>query len=130
MAGADGLCELVAADGGPWRAILTDSAATASERIEVSGPVINMLGEVVAHDADELWSNAAFAPVGYSDHAEPIPVNDLAWTGTAVDNCTDWTSSELDVSAGFGVPTENELWLDSGLTIACTAVLHLYCISQ
>lgn len=44
-----------------WRAVVSTSAAAASDRIKVTKPVFNSVGFVVARDADEFWNLDRFA---------------------------------------------------------------------
>lgn len=130
VAQADQRCTDAMSDGRTWQAILYDSATAPADRITVTGPVHNMVDELVASDAQELWSGMLISDVGYDEFGNEMQ-GQLAWVGSMLDNCGDWTMANLDLAAPFGVPTQADLWLGggSGMTFQCDLPLHLYCIS-
>ncbi|MEM7153886.1 MAG: hypothetical protein AAF799_13640 [Myxococcota bacterium] len=132
LAGADALCEGlgVGVRNVPWVAVLADAGTPLSARIDVLGEVVNTVGETLALDQAELLSGTLQALPGYDESGMLVPVQDLAWTGSMSDDCDGWTSDEVSVLGTVGLPTSNDLWLDTSVPLPCSAAPRLYCISQ
>lgn len=129
---ADDLCTTVGniVRPGPWVAVLADSEDPLEDRITVTGVVVNTVGEVLAEDEAELLSGTLQNLPGYDENGSPTPEQDLAWTGSMAENCFDWTSDAVKIRGTVGLPTSAEIWLDTSVSLPCSAAPHLYCISQ
>lgn len=133
---ADDLCTQLANDAGlagTYLAILSDSTIDARDRIVVTGPVRNVMGELIAENEADLWDGFIAAPVGYTE----MGVQFLAspHTGTLADgtnsgeNCGDWTLSGGASGTVGDAGYAGDQWIDSG-TAGCSQSLPFYCISQ
>lgn len=137
IAAVDELCTQLATDAGlagdTWRAIVSDSTVDARDRIVVTGPIRNVMGELIAENHDDLWDGFIAAPVQYTEFGEQFLASPLTGTNTdgtaAADNCNDWTTaggaSGVVGDAGFA----SEIWIDAG-TGSCGQSYPFYCISQ
>ncbi len=132
LRGADRLCTTLgqALREGPWVAVLSDANAAAADRISVVGEVVNTQGALLAVDEDELLSGTVQAIPGYDENGAAVPDQDLAWTGSSVDDCAGWMSDDPDVLGTMGLPTTTDRWLDSRVLLPCSASVRLYCLSQ
>jgi len=149
MAAADWYCTEAAHYGGLleepwdfqeliWTAYLSDSNIDAVDRIEITGPVYNTQGDLIAADADEFWSPHAVwhNPVGYDEFGDAIPPSpgNRVWTGSfpngevqTADHCSNWSSSTGNGYFGRATNTGSSA-VTAGLT-SCSTALRLCCIS-
>jgi hypothetical protein len=138
LSAADGLCMDAAATAslpGTWKAIISDSTEDAASRVNIGGPVRNVMGDLLAADAAELWGGALQNQVSYTQHGDPT--GNTAWTGSRADGtadgfaCDDWNpaSSQSRGIGGHANATDSS-WL-YGAWQFCTAwTMGLYCIGQ
>jgi hypothetical protein len=138
LAGGNGICNDRAASAGldgTFRALLSDASTDARDRIVLTGPVRNMLGEIVATDTADLWDGTILGTIDYDENGVELQIAALAWTGSAADgtsasSCADWTSAE---SSDFG--TQGDLTATDDKWVAnndgrCNREHHLYCVEQ
>jgi hypothetical protein len=133
---ADLICQMHATAGGlegNYKALLSDDDNSAASRLTIAGPVFNMAAELVAADADELWSGTLTTPVTYTETgaASMGPL----WTGSTTSGvsnttCENWTSNDNAVFGSQGFRTNADFaWIDAG-DDRCFKAKSLYCISQ
>jgi hypothetical protein len=135
LAVADDFCTELANGarlGGSWRAVLSDSTAHARDRITISGPIRNTMGELIAESSGDLWDGFIAAPIRYTELGDEFLASPFTGTladGTAGANCNDWTAgggaSGVVGDAGYA----SEVWIDSG-SGNCGQSAPFYCISQ
>ena len=133
---ADDLCtQLANAAGlaGTYLAILSDSTIDARDRIVVTGPIRNVMGELIAEDEEDLWDGFIGAPVLYNEMGVEFPASPHTGTlsdGTnSGDNCGDWTLSGGASGTVGDAGYAGDQWIDSG-TAGCSQSLPFYCINQ
>jgi hypothetical protein len=131
LAAADALCQSDAAGlgyGSSWRAVLSDSWASAKDRLSITYPVVRADSPATTVAATDLWSGSLANGVtgGGSD----------TWTATFSDgsrstvNCSDWTTSSSGTSGRYGKSNSTSNgWTDYG-TQPCDNNYRLYCIEQ
>ena len=101
LAGADAVCADIAAGlgfPGTWQAILSDSARSASARLNISGPIRNNEGELVAVDKADLFDGTLTHAVRFDQTGLPVVLGDV-WTGTDDDGSRDGTPDASDPNA-------------------------------
>lgn len=130
--GADAICS-AAADAaeleGIWRAVLSDSTAGIDAHVEVVGPVYTLGGDLVAMDADALFSGTAEHAVDVTE-AGGVPADTVAWVGSATAHCNDWSSASGAVNGTQALSTNLEDWLYGSSLGPCSLSRSLYCIDQ
>lgn len=132
LGGADTICTNAGQPlrRGPWRAVLRDAVSTFEGRIEVDGEVYNTNGELLAVDGPSLFSDVLQALPAYDENGAEVPMQDLVWTGSSVDDCIGWTTDDPMTFGAVGLPHDAERWLDSTIPLPCSGSPRLYCISQ
>ncbi|MBI2601653.1 MAG: DUF1554 domain-containing protein [Deltaproteobacteria bacterium] len=136
LSGADTSCQgLGSALGGKWKAVLSDSATSASTRIQVlTGGIKNMAGATVAINSTDLWDNTLSAAINRTETGASFATE--VWTGSNGDGtfhaatCSSWTSSSggsITGRTGDSSITANDDWV-SFRSRACDGVRALYCI--
>jgi hypothetical protein len=142
LQGADWICSFMAFNAGrlttwdgmstPWKAVLSDSNENAIDRVNVSGPLYNTNGDLLAGGGAELWSMGPRVPVSYDEFGAAITSDSLTWSGTTqvgtlgVDNCGDWNDP-----FSFGISGDSlsaTQWI-SAQDISCSEQARLYCVS-
>lgn len=152
LSGGDTACDDLASGAGArgdWKAILSDTADAAEDRLDISAPIVRWDGAKVADGADDLWDSD-----GQLDH--PIEIDERGmttegrvWTGTNSDGtrdgsdeagdgqtCKDWSSSKgcrgVCISADRGEAGDSgetdARWLVGVADPTCDENHHLYCI--
>lgn len=146
LAGADAKCQALAtAQGvtGSWKAILSDSTTSARDRLNIRGPVRDLLGREIALNAAELWSGAIKIKIQY-DEKKVLQSTAIVWTGTNSDGaknaninstqCANWSADSGGVQAGRTDFTDYRwiaIYIPPGQTTnACNNTLRLYCIDN
>ena len=137
IAGADAECNAVASQAGlpaTFRAIVSIDGDPVSERLSVNGPVHNVLGELVAADADEFWSGSLRIQLNVDARGNTAAGE--VWTGSTPTggsesaNCGNWT---VGMPSGDGVrgraAQTDERWISAGPK-QCNEQLRLYCLEQ
>ena len=139
LAGADAICQAradAAGLGGTFKAWLSDAATNAASRLTHAF-------------ADYVLVNGTLIAQGWSDLADglllhPLDTDELgasvtggAWTNTTLHggiaglSCTSWTSTTIDENGRRGsVVATNATWTDTGVSVDCSRMLHLYCFEQ
>lgn len=135
LAEADQHCQSLAEAAmlsGTWKALLSTTREPAFERLAIAGEVRNVMGDLVAADADEFWSANHPAPILYDQSG--VMVTDFVWTGTnrngepANFNCDDWT--DLGTNGMNGRPqATNSSWVEH-MGASCGELLRYYCVSD
>ena len=141
----EGACATFAAQSGlkrRYQPIITDSAATMSERVGAAGPIFlvdrNFEKHLVANDPSEMWGGNLQRPIDIDQFGDAVPAG-RAWTGRRlpdVRTCEDWTAGNGASSGNIGDPTQtNALWYSTGTTSDCFDSAggggrRLYCISD
>lgn len=146
LAGADAACAAAAADAGldgVWRAILSDAATAARDRIVIVGPIETTAGEPVARDADDLWDGTIRTPISVDATGLPPGGRPDVWSGTDADGtsdarantfCSDWGRADRPlggVEIGRGDLADARwiaLYRDGASAFACSSMARLYCI--
>ena len=122
--------------GGTWKALISDSTENAADRLSITGPIRNLMGQPIADTPTELWSSAVQNAVQYSEWGDPIETR--AWTGTSVfgvhiasQSCDDWSPSGMGSMGAVGDPTAvNFGWVLVGIDGCQNSSRALYCVSQ
>lgn len=130
--GADAICSAAAQAAeleGTWRAVLSDSTAGIDAHIEIVGPVYTLGGNLVAMDADALFSGTAEHAVDVTETGG-APADTVAWVGSATAHCNDWSSASGAVSGTQALSTNLEDWLYGSSLGPCSLSRSLYCIDQ
>ncbi len=131
---ADGQCQMLADAamlGGSWVAVVSVTGESASARIEILGPIENLMGEPVAQSELDLWDGLLDNPIRYDENLAVI--EDNVWTGTEIDgtdspaDCMNWQGI-ANGAVGFSGASDGA-WILSGYE-GCGTLLHFYCISQ
>ncbi|MEX1368677.1 MAG: hypothetical protein AB1Z98_36450 [Nannocystaceae bacterium] len=132
LAGADTICTDIGQRlrPGPWVAVLRDEVTSFASRITVGGDVVNTNGDLLATDESELLSGTVQNRPAFDEDGAGIGDQDLVWTGSTVDACVGWSSSEPTDLGAVGLPTDPERWLDTEVPLPCSGSPRLYCISQ
>lgn len=132
LAGADDICDTLGQGvrAGPWVAVLRDAVNSLESRVTIQGDVVNIAGELLATDEVELLSGMLQSIPGYDETGAEVPSQDLVWTGSETNDCVGWTVDDFSFSGAAGLPSDAELWLDTGIPLPCSASPRLYCISQ
>lgn len=132
LAGADSKCQLHGAtiNNTTWKALLSSSVVNARDRISVTNPVLNSLGQIVALDHTDLFDGSVIYKVGYSELQDDRYV---AWTGsssTGTSNmtCGDWTDINQSATYGYQYYT-NDSWINYS-SYQCLYSLPIICIDQ
>ena len=116
-----------------YHAVISDINNPVKDRIEITSPVYNTNGDLVANNAEDMWDGSLVAPIGYSERGVLIPGTSGVWTGSlgngtsSFDNCNDW-----DIQGEFAVvgyaSQAGISWLAGGVK-DCGRSARLYCIS-
>jgi hypothetical protein len=102
LGGADAFCQsLAAASGipGTFMAILSDSTASARERLALTGRIVRIDGEPIASSPGDLWDGTILAILNVTEMEGTVSDSNV-WTGTDSDGvrdralgyCSDWGS--------------------------------------
>jgi hypothetical protein len=130
--GADDLCRRFGEEAGlegRYRAILVDSSTTLAERLEVLGPVENLLGETLAETPEAFFAGDLLAPNSVTENSEALPDAAVAWIGSSNLNCNDWSVTADDINGGLTFVT-NTGWTQQEANTSCVANVRLQCISE
>ncbi len=132
LTGADEICTNLGQSvrAGPWVAVLRDAVTSLVSRVTVDGDVVNMLGELLATDQDELLSGTVLHFPGYDETGSPVTNMNLVWTGSEMNDCVGWTLDDPAFLGTVGLPMDLDRWLDTDVPLPCSAAPRLYCISQ
>ena len=132
LEGADAICDKLGqvVGDGPWVAVLSDANTPLDSRVTIAGEVRNVQGDLLAVDEAEFLSGTLQGIPGFDEQGVAIPNQDLAWTGSMTDDCMGWTNDDIDVFGTMGLPSTNDLWLDTLTPLPCSTFVHLYCLSQ
>jgi hypothetical protein len=116
-----------------YHAITSDAGSNAATRLEIAGPVYNVRGDLIANNAQQLWSGSLLNPVQYdATGAVLLPGAQVATGSTAngdwsTQSAGGWTDPTQIVSYG-DASSANGNWLDAGL-VSALGPLRLYGIS-
>jgi hypothetical protein len=134
-----------------WIALLSGSTVDVRDRIEVKGPIYNLMGEVVATDAAALWGAATtqlthsvnWTEKGFDTSKDIIEALDIevstVWTGSTADgrytseigSCSDWTSVAFEGHAAAGHSDRSDAsWIGGSRKVSCSHMGRLLCISK
>ncbi len=132
LSGADAICDKLgqAVGDGPWVAVLSDANVSLDARVSITGEVRNVQGDLLAVDEAEFLSGTLQGIPGFDENGEAIPNQNLAWTGSMTNDCMGWSNDDIDVFGTMGLPSTNDLWLDTRTPLPCSTFVHLYCLSQ
>jgi hypothetical protein len=151
VAGADKICDTAGKRVDPkreWLAILSTSTRNARDRFTISGPVHNVMGELLAQDSAGFWSGTLAAEPKYTEFGQDLDeyiVKALgykmsrAWTGSKADGtynaakgtCLDWTVDAFEIGAGIGKSNSTDSqWIDKTEDVPCNHLGRFYCISR
>jgi hypothetical protein len=145
LAGADAKCQALAETAGLWgtfKAWLSDSSATASERLNHSTvPYMRTDGRIVATDWVDLTDGTINVALSVDENGTAINSGwGYAWTWTTADgsggtpgwNCRDWTYSGglPDKGENGFIYETNYKWSVIRSSDGCGESLYLYCFEQ
>ncbi len=114
-------------------AILSADPTSAAARVNIQGPVFNTNNQLVAKDADALWSGQLVNPIDFDENSDLVPSGTQVWTGTNVNgtpsgaDANGWLNPSGTATIGDATAT-NGNWIDAGVASASGAY-HLYAIS-
>jgi hypothetical protein len=142
LSSADAACQFAANQaglGGTWKAWLSDSTTSASQRLHHSTIPYKLLdGAQIADDWNDLTDGSLQNIINIDQTGQELGVldNNAVWTGTfadgtgAGDYCNDWTSSsssDLGIVGIFTLSTDSWSW---EVPYPCDQIAHLYCFEQ
>lgn len=148
LEGADNICTnaaKAASLGGTWKAWLSDSTASAIDRIGDVGPWLNVprTSIVIPNKATLTQSPPASTWSDLTTEAGDTPMTGNVWTGTAngghvatfndkLATCGDWTDDMSDLVNGWtgAVGTNVSSWTDSIPQQCAFLSFPLYCFEQ
>ncbi|NQU25686.1 MAG: hypothetical protein HQ567_30735, partial [Candidatus Nealsonbacteria bacterium] len=116
-----------------YHAVLSTTAETAHDSLQIEGPILNTAGQTVADSAAEFWSGTLQNGITYDETGAAAPANSLVWTGTLNDgsyggnSCGAW--NDVNFNGLVGLSDETSLGWTSSHTQPCTASARLYCLS-
>lgn len=146
--GADKRCREAAENGvnkvktnaDAYQALISNGTVDAKDRIAdfcSRYEYINLKGETVAVDCDDLWDTGLANAVNYTENEESWEdashAEKSVWTGTnrdgsaAGDTCNNWGSGADTVNGGIGWPDETGAWWIKRGDIPCDSNSRLYC---
>lgn len=139
LAGADAICQSRANGanlGGTWKAWLSSSTQSASQRLTHTGSPYQLVdGTVVAFDWTELTSGTLAHRIDENETSQQW-TSAVHWTSTSAgggaltSTCSDWTSNSASMPVEYG----DNSYLDSRWTdimpTTCADHMSLYCIEQ
>lgn len=151
--GADALCQDEAnAAGltGTWLALLSDDFSHARERINFSGPIVDVNNEIIANDFNDLWDGSVIRPIDKLANGDSIVMKtegaipgreySRIFTGSSSDgqkltgrNCNNWlaTPSNLPTTpiVSHGYTNAPSVWFaaDIGSSVCTSFGMRLYC---
>jgi len=146
LGGADSICQEEAENSGLpgiWKAILSDSTIDARDRLVIRGPVYRLITDwkkphlfIVADSEDDLWDGS----INRNIRARFGRSSGKAFTGTdesgrvikigSLGPCYDWQKAGAGFRATTGwLTSQDNKWINSGITEACNKKYRLYCIS-
>jgi hypothetical protein len=123
---------------GTFRAILSDAATSARDRLALSGEVRDTAGTLLAASPAELWGGSIRVALQNDERGVRHTVS-IVWTGTDVDgvadrsggHCSSWTSAGGGAEAGR-TDESDVRWISiygAGASgHACSNTSRLYCI--
>ncbi len=138
IAMADSICMARASAGGlpgVWKAVISDSATNAKDRVTITYPVVNIRGDVMA--TANFWGESFQAHVYTEFNALPGDSSQFyVWNGTgsgglkSVNNCTDWSSPS--VSGRIGRLLTGDVFPTAALggTQMCSTYQRIACLQQ
>ena len=136
LAAADAVCQgdaVAAGLSGTYRAFLASSGASAGERFDPAGlPWRRVDGVRITETAAELVG-AAPIPVWRSfigRTATGAVTNARAWTGTATQNCADWTNGSTELGSMGSTHTTVRAALQLFPNVGCGSALPLICLER
>lgn len=141
ISGADAKCQTAATGAslsGVWKALISDESSDVKTRLTFASgvPFKNMLDEVIATDATDLWGGS----IDFGAHYGPngVATNTDAWSGTNPNGtrstgftCINWSDSQFSSSGIGGTPsfTGGVNWI-SVASMRCDFAFSLLCVSQ
>lgn len=142
LGGADTKCQTAASNagyGGTWKALLSDQATNAQDRIPFDWGVLRRLDNaIVANNWNDLWDGSLQNPISLSENLGAVTgwvhsatsiygVKRSATSGT----CSGWTSSGINDNAVGSAGSSGNDWVAYGSTgNSCgSSDRSLYCIS-
>lgn len=146
LSGADVQCQTAATQAGLtriYKAIMSDNAQTAKERLNLIGGIYKFEGSKkveVASVGVDLWNPGGLtAAVDTDENGQKVAAGE-AWTGTdsdggnfgaTLDNCQNWTSASM---SDYGSVGQNDQfdgdWVEDPTPLNCDLLRSIYCISQ
>jgi hypothetical protein len=145
LAGADTRCQTLAAAAGlsgSFRAILSDAATSAKDRLQIAGAIRDVTGTLIATGEADLWDGSIAARIRMDERGIDQG-SQIVWSGTDWDGvrdrdpswtwCGGWTSAAGGVEAGRTDRTDTG-WIDiygaAQPNHACTNTSRLYCVQS
>ena len=139
--GADGKCQTfanLAGLGGSWRAWVSDSTTSPSQRFSLAGVPYRLLdGTIVAANWTALVSGALSGPIDKDEFAGSKAGKEV-WTATkadgtlAADGCSGFTSASMAASpATVGIAGNSDMMWTTAYVQFCDRInVRLYCFEQ
>jgi hypothetical protein len=143
LAAADEICRTRARfmgfdNPGNYKALLSDSSASAASRLTSNATWHRPDGVIVATSKADLLDGLLRAPINVTEDGEYLAAaaSQYVWTGTTASGvatastCVNWTSAANSDSGGFGDHDRADaLWVE-GTTVGCDTVQRLYCFED
>jgi hypothetical protein len=148
LSGADQKCEQAARNGNlgrdtGWIALLSDSYTHVRQRVNITRPVYDSRGMLLARNAEDFWAGRLETLFNSTELREDLRSYSYAWTGSSVGGfldsrfpspCSDWRSSGAWEYAEYGSPffLRDTTWISMnrfGLwpQITCSVPQSIYC---
>lgn len=132
VTGADSICQSAAAAasyGGFWRAIISDSTWSASDRLIVSYPVVRATDGVTTVAASNLWGGGLNNSVSTTGEYNWTGSDSMGVRSSGL-HCNDWTTGSISYYGrwGFSLNADGQ-WISHSNT-TCNASHRIYCLEQ
>lgn len=141
--GADTICNDLALDAGlpgTYKAWLSDSVTSVSERFSHAGPYILVDGTIIADNWIDLTDGYLSHQINRDENNYSYGTQQNVWTNTQwngevknnsdINNCKNWTAS-ISSLGGYGSSSYTYYyWTDRNSEISCSYSRRLYCFEQ
>ena len=143
LEGADAKCNDLAAEAGlpgSYKAWLSDSSTSVSQRFSHTGPYILVDGTPVADSWSDLTDGYIINRISRDEKNAPYASEQLVWTNTLPDgqkkydlnayNCNNWMSSSSYYGGVGSTSYSHFYWTNRNYTNGCYNPRKLYCFEQ
>jgi cysteine-rich repeat protein len=142
LSGADAICNeraTIANLDGEYKAWLSDSNTSVSDRFTHHGQFKKVDGTIIATSWDDLTDGTILATINTSEYGGSGTTYPYVWTGTLGNGsnfptyytCNDWTTSASNIHGVVGnINNTNTGWTTYTAGYYCNNLFRLYCFEQ